>query len=158
MIVLNNSICQVKPVVPHSFTKLICTFNKCRLSHVLLIIFLLSGCTKVGPDFHKPDVVVSSNWIDSGDSRVRSEPADYRNWWRVFNDPVLDRLVDRAYRENLSLRIAGVRVLEARAQLGIAIEGLYPQTQQASGSVQYNRISEAARGPAPASESLSSPK
>lgn len=119
---------------------------------MLLIVFLLSGCTKVGPDFHKPDVVVSSNWIDSGDSRVRNELADYRNWWRVFNDPVLDRLVDRAYRENLSLRIAGIRVLEARAQLGIAVEGLYPQTRQASGSVQYNRISAAGASPAPASE------
>ncbi len=74
--------------------------------------------------------------------RVKTEPPEYRNWWRVFDDPVLDQLIARAYQENLSLKIAGVRVLEARAQLGIAAGGLYPQTQQAFGSLQYNRTSE----------------
>lgn len=96
----------------------------------------------MGPDFHRPDVVVSPNWLEAGDVCVKSEPAEYRNWWKAFNDPVLDRLIDRAYRDNLTLRIAGVRVLEARALLGIAVGGLYPQTQRASGSLQYNRISE----------------
>ncbi len=75
---------------------------------------------------------------------MKTGPSEYSNWWKAFNDPVLDRLIEWAYRENLSLRIAGVRVLEARAQLGIAIGGLFPQTQQASGFLQYNRISESA--------------
>ena len=52
---------------------------------------------------------------------------DYRTWWKVFNDPTLDRLIETAYRENLNLRVAGVRVLAARAQLGIATGQLYPQ-------------------------------
>ncbi|HSR10513.1 MAG TPA: TolC family protein, partial [Thermodesulfobacteriota bacterium] len=65
-----------------------------------------------------------------------------RDWWHTFNDPVLNELVERAHRGNLSLRIAAVRVLEARAQLGIAIGRFYPQTQQAVGSLQYNRISQ----------------
>ena len=108
---------------------------------IFFIIFLLSGCFKLGPDFHRPKVEVSPNWMDAGDQRVKTGPSEYGNWWMTFNDPVLNRLIERAYRENLSLRIAGVRVLEARAQLGIAIGGLYPQTQQASGSLQYNRIS-----------------
>lgn len=102
---------------------------------------VLTACT-VGPDFRRPEVAVSQNWMDAGDNRVKSEAADYRNWWRTFHDPVLDRLIDKAYEDNLTLRIAGVRVLEARALLGIAIGELYPQTQQASGSLQYNRISE----------------
>ena len=107
----------------------------------LIIFFLLSGCA-VGPDFTRPPVTVSQNWLDEGDPRIKTEAAEYRNWWRVFNDPALDRLVVRAYRENLSLRVAGVRVLEARAQLGIAVGELFPQTQQASGSLQYNRPSQ----------------
>jgi NodT family efflux transporter outer membrane factor (OMF) lipoprotein len=106
------------------------------------ILFLLSGCIKVGPDFVRPKAEVSAGWLDAGDQRVKPEPADYRNWWQAFNDPALDRLIDRAYRENLSLKIAGVRVLQARAQLGIAIGELYPQTQQASGYLLYNRTSE----------------
>ena len=107
----------------------------------LVLILLASGCM-VGPNFHRPKVEVSPNWLDADDQRVKTGPSEYSNWWKAFNDPVLDRLVERAYRENLSLRIAGVRVLEARAQLGIAIGGLFPQTQQASGFLQYNRISE----------------
>ena len=103
---------------------------------LLVFTLLLSGCTMVGPDFVRPKATVSSEWLETGDKRVKTEAADYRNWWRAFNDPVLDRLIERAYRENLSLRIAGVRVLEARAQLGIAIGELYPQTQQAFGSLQ----------------------
>lgn len=55
---------------------------------------------------------------------------------------MLDRLINRAYQENLPLRVAGVRVLEAQAQLGIAVGGLYPQTQQLQGSLQYNRTNQ----------------
>jgi NodT family efflux transporter outer membrane factor (OMF) lipoprotein len=108
---------------------------------VLVIIFLLCGCA-VGPDFTRPPVKVSQTWLDASDQRVKTEAAEYRNWWQSFNDPILNGLIDRAYRENLSLRIAGVRVLEARAQLGIAVGGLFPQIQQAFGSLQYNRLSE----------------
>ncbi|MBF0505878.1 MAG: efflux transporter outer membrane subunit [Nitrospirae bacterium] len=110
----------------------------------LAIVFLLSGCFKVGPDFHRPESVVSPGWIDAGDERVRNGPTDYREWWKAFNDPVLGRLIERAYRENLTLKIAGIRVLEARAQLGIAIGRIFPQSQQASGSVERIRTSQSA--------------
>ena len=50
----------------------------------------------------------------------------------TFADPVLDRLISDAEARNSSLKIAGLRVLEARAQLGIADSGRYPQLQQAS--------------------------
>jgi len=110
---------------------------------LVMIVLLLSGCA-VGPDFTRPQVKVSQTWLEAGDQRVKTEPTEYRNWWRVFDDPVLDQLIAQAYRENLSLKIAGVRVLEARAQLGIATGGLYPHTQQAFGSLRYNRVSERA--------------
>jgi NodT family efflux transporter outer membrane factor (OMF) lipoprotein len=103
---------------------------------------LLCGCMKVGPDYVRPPTSVSPNWLEERDERVKSEPAQYRAWWEAFNDPVLNRIIDQAYRENLTLKIAGVRVLEARAQLGIAVGDLYPQTQQAAGSLLFNRTSE----------------
>ncbi len=107
----------------------------------------------VGPNFRRPEPTVSESWLEANDPRVKSEPADYREWWRALNDPALDQLIDRAYRGNLSLKIAGVRVLEARAQLGIAVGQFYPQTQQVFGSLQYNRISE--RSPQAAAQSSS---
>jgi NodT family efflux transporter outer membrane factor (OMF) lipoprotein len=116
--------------------------NRYRRYVILLVPILLAcGCIKLGPNFARPRVRVSQAWMDAGDQRVKTERAEYRNWWQAFNDPVLDRLIGRAYKENLTLRVAGVRVLEARAQLGIAVGELYPQAQQAFGSVVYNRVS-----------------
>jgi len=108
------------------------------ISSVLGLI--ISGCL-VGPDYHRPELKVSQNWMDAGDNRVKSETADNRNWWKTFNDPVLDRLIDLAYSQNLTLQIAGVRVLEARAELGIATGEFFPQTQQVGGSLQRIRTS-----------------
>jgi NodT family efflux transporter outer membrane factor (OMF) lipoprotein len=98
----------------------------------------------VGPDYQRPKVDVSPGWTDTGDQRVSPESTTYRDWWRAFNDPALDRLIARAYRDNLSLQQAGARVLQARAQLGIAVGEIYPQTQQAVGAVQYFRTSDRA--------------
>ena len=106
------------------------------------LILLLPCCTTVGPDYIPPKTEVSQNWMEERDKRITSSPADYRTWWEAFNDPVLNRIIERAYKENIPLKVAGVRVLEARAQLGIAVGNLYPQSQQASGSLMYNRSSE----------------
>ena len=64
---------------------------------------------------------------------VESGPANDTAWWRTFHDPVLDSLVQTAYRQNLTLRVAGLRILEARAQRAIAAGELFPQSQQAFG-------------------------
>ena len=116
--------------------------NHLRLFLALFACATLTvGCTKVGPDYTRPETQVSQAWLDVGDKRVKTESAEYRNWWKVFKDATLDQLIDTAYRENLTVRLAGVRVLEARAQLGAAIGSLYPQTQQATGEVNKNRES-----------------
>jgi NodT family efflux transporter outer membrane factor (OMF) lipoprotein len=111
------------------------------LPAVALLGILASGCTMVGPDYVRPPVKVEQTWLETADKRVRTTPADYKNWWQTFKDPALNQLVDTAYRENLTLRIAGVRVLAARAQLGVATGQLYPQTQQATGSLLKERLS-----------------
>lgn len=108
-----------------------------------VLALLLAGC-ELGPDYARPPVDTSPNWLEIPDPRLKARAGDPRQWWQAFNDPVLDRLVRLAYRQNLPLRVAGVRVLEARAQLGIAVGELYPQAQQAFGSLQYNRLSERA--------------
>jgi NodT family efflux transporter outer membrane factor (OMF) lipoprotein len=113
------------------------------------VLLAFAGCM-VGPDYQRPNVSVSPKWGETGDQRVSTESTTYRDWWRAFNDPALDRLIARAYRDNLSLQQAGVRVLQARAQLGIAVGEIYPQTQQAVGAVQYFRTSDRAFAPIPA--------
>ncbi len=107
-----------------------------------LLVLLQFGCAKVGPDYVRPPVQVSPQWMGNESPFVDRSRAEDREWWRSFNDPVLDRLIDTAHRQNLSLRIAGVRVIEARAQLGVAVGRLYPQGQQVFGSLEYNRPSQ----------------
>jgi len=60
----------------------------------------------------------------------------------VFNDPVLNRLVYTAYQQNLPLKIAGLRILEARAQRGIAAGSLFPQQQRMTGAFSRNKFSD----------------
>lgn len=106
----------------------------------------LVGCTMVGPDFQGPETAVNSRWLKDGSPGLKNTDVDYRDWWSVFKDPVLNGLIEAAYRQNLDLRAAGLRVLEARAQLGVTIGEFYPQTQQGVGSLQYNRQSARAGG------------
>ncbi|MGE5256519.1 MAG: TolC family protein, partial [Hyphomicrobiales bacterium] len=112
----------------------------------LMCLFLSAGCVKVGPDFVRPTADIQNSWLEADSTRIRTTPADYRMWWRTFQDPVLDHLIQTAYAQNLPLRVAGARVFEARARLGIAIGEQYPQVQQAVGAASYNRDSE--RSPA----------
>ncbi|MCG6860654.1 MAG: TolC family protein [Chromatiaceae bacterium] len=117
-----------------------------RLSASVLVwcVLTLNGCTTLGPDFEEPEVKWLSRWqpdlygqvVDPG----KQGATDLRFWWRLFDDPVLDRLIKQARQENLSLRIAGLRILESRAKLGIAASTLYPQLQQFSGAVRYEHI------------------
>ncbi len=112
-----------------------------RLGFVLVLLFLVSTCGKVGPNYVRPKTEVEPAWQEAGDKRVDTSPAEYRAWWQAFKDPALDRLITEAYQENLPLRVAGVRVLESWAQLGVATGQLYPQTQQLTGSVLRRRES-----------------
>ena len=124
-----------------------------KFSGILLAVLLLaSGCVKVGPDFVQPEADTRPQWLEaSGYKQVTTKADDYRDWWRSFNDPVLDKLIQTAYQQNLTLRIAGVRVLGAGAQLGVAVGSLYPQSQKGAGSLQKERLSETSPLSAPGS-------
>ena len=113
----------------------------CLIGLIALASFVTS-CTTLGPDYQKPEAQVSQQWIDIDAPRVNSVPADLADWWTVFNDPVLNSLVEMAYTQNLTLRIAGLRILEARANLGIAVGSKYPQVQQINGNATRVEISD----------------
>ncbi|MGW8300905.1 MAG: efflux transporter outer membrane subunit [Desulfobacterales bacterium] len=122
--------------------------NRCGIFRNRLIcgmaaaIFLISGCSMVGPDFVKPEAPVEAEWLEARDPEIKTAPSDYKAWWSAFHDPVLDSLVEIAYQQNLPLQISGIRILQARAQLGVIVGNIYPQQQQARGGANYNRISE----------------
>ncbi|WP_413791137.1 MULTISPECIES: efflux transporter outer membrane subunit [unclassified Pseudomonas] len=106
---------------------------------LLLGVLLPAACTRLGPDFQPPGEPWAKTWDSPAIARAsqRQLNPDLRQWWRVFNDPTLDRLIAESDAHNSSLKIAGLRVMEARAQLGIAQSQRYPQLQQASADTLY---------------------
>jgi outer membrane protein TolC len=109
---------------------------------VILVALSSTGCTMVGPDYVRPPAPTATDWIETNEPAVKREPTNVSTWWTVFQDPVLNTLVETAYRQNPSLRAAGVRVLEAQAQRGIAIGQLFPQQQDSFGTYSLNELSQ----------------
>jgi NodT family efflux transporter outer membrane factor (OMF) lipoprotein len=102
-------------------------------------MLVLAACTAVGPEYVQPEAPLAENWQPTSDAGLSATEYELVEWWEVFNDPVLNRIVDLSHEQNLTLELAGLRVLEARAQLGVATGAQYPQQQIATGGV--NRVS-----------------
>ena len=72
---------------------------------LLATLLVMAGCTNVGPDFVKPEAPVATKWQEADDPHINTQAIEYKDWWKVFNDPVLDRLIATAYQQNLSLHL-----------------------------------------------------
>jgi NodT family efflux transporter outer membrane factor (OMF) lipoprotein len=108
---------------------------------VATVVFTAASCT-VGPNYTTPKAKIAGQWLQNPAVTNQSPNTAETFWWRNFEDPVLDELVKIAYRNNPSLQIAGVRILEARARLNKSIGNLFPQQQGISGGVGYSRLSD----------------
>ncbi len=95
----------------------------------------LASCM-VGPDYTKPESVIENSW-NAHDSILAKGSGSKLNlaWWTQFHDPILNQLVEDAYNQNLGLRVAGLRILEARAVLGLTQGNMFPQSQTVGGGV-----------------------
>ncbi len=102
----------------------------------------LVSCTMLGPDFETPDAPVRDTWQPVEEASVTANSGEFDDWWVVFDDTNLNGIIDTAVQQNLSLRHAGVRIFEARAQLGIAAGAQYPQLQRARGGLAHVELSE----------------
>jgi NodT family efflux transporter outer membrane factor (OMF) lipoprotein len=120
-----------------------------RAAVLLSLVAALSGCTVVGPKFVKPTVAVNPDWSTKGDARLANGKAPDSAWWRAFNDPALDRLIELAYSQNLPLQIAGLRIAESRAQLALAVGSRWPQVQGVFADITAVGVSENAANNVP---------
>jgi len=119
--------------------------HKAVLHSLLLAVFvavvsMVATSCMVGPNYVTPKADVSPAWTPNPviTNRPFSEAEIY--WWRNLDDPVLDQLIETACRDNLSLQIAGARILETRARLNRSIGNLFPQQQGISGQVNYSQL------------------
>jgi outer membrane protein, multidrug efflux system len=116
------------------------TWTWTRAWLILVITALLASCM-VGPNYRRPEVPVPSTWRQGEQPRVGVGIAPVTAWWQTFQDPVLDRLVQRAVTANLDLKVATARVREARAIRGVTAADRVP-TIEAAGTAARVRDSE----------------
>ena len=109
---------------------------------IALCSITLSACTTLGPDFSKPEATWLKHWDPVLHGLASAEQgkevlSETTFWNGLFNDPVLQQLIREAQTANPQLRLAALRIFESRALQGMAASSLYPQVQQATGSVSY---------------------
>jgi multidrug efflux system outer membrane protein len=113
-----------------------------KTSHLTLgAIMVLSSCT-LGPDFQLPGFNGGTKWKETQSTSGTRLPDD---WWRLFNDRELTRLVDRSLAANNDLAAAKSRVDTARALVGVDRARMFP-TLNLSGSAGISRSSQDAVG------------
>ena len=104
---------------------------------------LLVGCAGLNPDYTRPAVDLPQAWRDAPAEGVRAQDAP---WWKVYGDPVLDRLIEEALANNASVMLALARVDEARAALGATSAEQLPYV---TASANRNRTRLSQRGATP---------
>jgi outer membrane protein TolC len=99
---------------------------------LLALSAVLAACTSVGPDYEPPEQPrLPSQWSDT---EAAEQTLAVGAWWQRFNDPVLSDLIEQGAQQNLSIEAAGLRIVQARAALGISDALIFPQQQQVNGN------------------------
>jgi|TARA_B100001105_G_scaffold226586_1_gene196691 hypothetical protein len=100
-----------------------------RLLAIVAIGVSLNACTTLGPDYEEPEVAWLDTWETDLDGRVIAPdgPVDLElhHWWKIFNDPILDELIETAIQENPLIQIAGLKILESCREgiVGFNVDG-----------------------------------
>lgn len=111
-----------------------------RAGTVIAALLTLSACS-VGPDYQAPSPATPSAFKDmASDSASQTLAAEINpNWWKTFNDPQLDSLIDRSIAGNLTLQQAVLRIAGSRQQLNQA-RGAWLPSVNASASAQRQQL------------------
>jgi multidrug efflux system outer membrane protein len=109
--------------------------RKVRLmrNQVLAVIsaLLLAACA-VGPDYRRPEVATSDQFVGVEGAKFSSAEVE-REFWKAFNDQQLNEMIERALAANHDIRIATARLREARALRGETKLDLAPTVQASAG-------------------------
>lgn len=95
-----------------------------KVPGIVAALMLLAGCV-VGPDYEPPEFELPQAWPANAALDTASGEA-LGDWWRRFEDPALDALIERALADNLDVRLQAARIEEARARLGLARAEQWP--------------------------------
>ncbi|MCX6077098.1 MAG: efflux transporter outer membrane subunit [Campylobacterales bacterium] len=87
-------------------------------------LFIVSGCTRVGPDFVSPSPELSDKWKTV---EQNSSTEVLNRWWEKLNDSALNALVEKALKQNKEIAIAAAKNESFMAKLGLAKSSFFPQ-------------------------------
>src|SRR3954471_2282850 len=97
---------------------------------LLLSLGLLTACTAVGPNYHKPTVETPGAFKEAppaGWKTAQPQDAALRGkWWEMFGDPRLNALEEQVSVSNQTLAQAEAQFRGARAAVALARAGLLP--------------------------------
>lgn len=102
-----------------------------RVSGLLLTSAILAACA-VGPDYREPKVPAPDEFVAVENVKFTTAAVE-RDFWKSFNDPLLDQLVEQALASNHDIRIAATRLREARALRGETRLDLAPTVTGSAG-------------------------
>ena len=94
----------------------------------LALLLALSGCGGLlRTDYQRPEVREPAAWTRASGESAAGALAEGGAWWRNFNDPELNRLVELALARNNDLAVAAIKLQRAQYQAGLADDKLIPQ-------------------------------
>ncbi len=105
------------------------------------LLFLLTGCSAVGPMYAPPETEIADNWFSADQYRqaVKEQSTALAEWWNTLEDPQLPALIDQALQDNLDLQQAQSRVRQARLERTVSRASLFPSLD-ADGSARKSYI------------------
>lgn len=107
-------------------------FTLKRLS--ISTVFLLAGCVSLAPEYQRPAAPVPQQFSLSRNGLMPAAQNYQDSGWRnFFADPQVTRLIAEALSNNRDLRMAALKVEEARAQFNVTDADRYPQLNASSG-------------------------
>ncbi|NLT22433.1 MAG: efflux transporter outer membrane subunit [Syntrophorhabdus sp.] len=108
-----------------------------KLILLLAIAILAAGCA-IGPDYKRPEIDAPQAYR-YGDGEGKTDAAD-SEWWKQFNDPVLDKYIAEALVNNKNVKIAAANVERAAGGLMTTRSALFPQISY-NGSAERTQVS-----------------
>jgi len=115
--------------------------QRLRFFILLSLSVWITGCM-MGPDYIKPEINAPDAFLFQEKEAVEAADMD---WWKQFNDPILDNLIAEALANNKNVRIAAANVEQAQATLMQARSPMFPQVGY-GGAGTRQRISESSTG------------
>jgi multidrug efflux system outer membrane protein len=118
------------------------------MKHFLFFFILINliSCTLIGPDYKRPEINLPNTYHQ--ESNKENVVTDLNNWWKLYEDPLLNELIDKALIKNTDINAAIARLEEADAYLKQVGAALIPSVDLTS---QANRTKATENGTIPSS-------